>query len=78
MDSSGQVLKFGGMSIGSGERIRRVASVIGHHVLDGEDIVPVIVVSASPISCCASRVSPIGCKKDVQLGKHGFAEKLQV
>jgi aspartokinase len=36
------------MSVGSGEHIRRVASVIGHHVSEGEGIVPEIVVSALP------------------------------
>jgi aspartate kinase len=46
MEGSGQVLKFGGTSVGSGECIRRVASIIGHHVRDGEGMFPVIVVSA--------------------------------
>ena len=46
MQGRGQVLKFGGTSVGSGERIRRVASIIGHHLRGGEGMSPVIVVSA--------------------------------
>jgi aspartokinase len=46
MDRSVQVLKFGGTSVGSGERIRRVASIIGHHQRDSEGMFSVIVVSA--------------------------------
>ena len=46
MEGSGQVLEFGGITVGCGERIRRVASVIGHHVREGEGIVPVNVFSA--------------------------------
>ncbi len=46
METSVQILKFGGTSVGSGERIRRVANIIAHKVHDtGEDF-PVVVVSA--------------------------------
>ena len=46
MDTKIQILKFGGTSVGSGERIRRVAHIITHKVHDiGEDF-PVVVVSA--------------------------------
>src|SRR5690348_10295051 len=40
------ILKFGGTSVGSGERIRRVASIIAHAVNDTEEAFPVVVVSA--------------------------------
>lgn len=46
MERSVHVLKFGGTSVGSGERIRRVGAIIGHHLRDGEEMFPVVVVSA--------------------------------
>ena len=65
MEGSGQVLKFGGMSVGSGERIRRVASFIGHHVREGEGIVPVIVVSAlSGVTDQLLRIARFACTGD--------------
>jgi aspartate kinase len=46
METKIQIVKFGGTSVGSGERIRRVANIITHKVYDtGEDF-PVVVVSA--------------------------------
>jgi aspartate kinase len=46
METKVQIIKFGGTSVGSGERIRRVANIITHKVHDiGEDF-PVVVVSA--------------------------------
>src|SRR5947209_16893681 len=46
MQRNVQVLKFGGTSVGSGERIRHVATIIGHHQRDSEGMFPVVVVSA--------------------------------
>jgi len=46
MERSVEVLKFGGTSVGSGERIRRVVTIIGHHLRDSEGMFPVVVVSA--------------------------------
>lgn len=46
MDSDVHVLKFGGTSVGSGERIRRVASIIAHWVEETPRVRPVVVVSA--------------------------------
>jgi len=40
------VLKFGGTSVGNGERIRRVASIIAHTVQESTETFPVVVVSA--------------------------------
>jgi len=40
------VLKFGGTSVGSGERIRRVATIIADTLQDSETHFPVVVVSA--------------------------------
>ncbi|HBE28168.1 MAG TPA: aspartate kinase [Ktedonobacter sp.] len=41
-----QVLKFGGTSVGNGERIRRVAQIIARTFHDPEEAFPVVVVSA--------------------------------
>ncbi len=41
-----QVLKFGGTSVGNGERIRRVAHIITHTAHDQQEHFPVVVVSA--------------------------------
>lgn len=46
METSVQVLKFGGTSVGNGERIRRVANIITHKLSENEDAFPVVVVSA--------------------------------
>ncbi len=46
MESRLQIIKFGGTSVGSGERIRRVAHIIIHKVLDTAEDFPVVVVSA--------------------------------
>lgn len=46
MDTHIRILKFGGTSVGSGERIRRVAGIIAHAVNDVEEAFPVIIVSA--------------------------------
>src|SRR5712692_7958706 len=41
-----QILKFGGTSVGNGERIRRVAQIIAHTFNDPAEAFPVVVVSA--------------------------------
>ena len=46
MKSSVQILKFGGTSVGSGERIRRVAHIIAETLRTEEEAFPVVVVSA--------------------------------
>src|SRR5713226_8655379 len=46
MKSSVRILKFGGTSVGSGERIRHVATIIAQHAHDPEEDFPVVVVSA--------------------------------
>ena len=43
MERSIQILKFGGTSVGSGERIRRVAAIIAHHLHNTEEAFPVVV-----------------------------------
>ena len=46
MDSSVSVLKFGGTSVGSGERIHHVAHIIANKLRDHEEDFPIVVVSA--------------------------------
>ena len=46
MQSHVQVLKFGGTSVGSGERMRRVANIIAHTLNDSAEAFPIVVVSA--------------------------------
>lgn len=46
MQTHVQVLKFGGTSVGSGERMRRVVNIVSHALNDSEDAFPVVVVSA--------------------------------
>ncbi len=46
METNVQIIKFGGTSVGSGERIRRVANIIAHKVHDSGEDFPVVVVSA--------------------------------
>ena len=65
MEGSRQVLKFGGTSVGSGEGIRRIASIIRHHVRDGESMFPVIVVSAmSGVTDQLLRIARFACTGD--------------
>lgn len=46
MKSSVHVLKFGGTSVGNGERIRHVATIVAHQAHNPEEDFPVVVVSA--------------------------------
>jgi aspartokinase len=46
MKSSVHVLKFGGTSVGNGERIRHVATIVAHYATKSEEDFPVVVVSA--------------------------------
>jgi len=62
MERSVQVLKFGGTSVGSGERIRRVATIIVHQLRDGEGMFPVVVVSAmSGVTDQLLRIARFAC-----------------
>src|SRR5258707_8349166 len=46
MQTSLQIIKFGGTSVGSGERIRHVANIIAHKLHDPGEAFPIVVVSA--------------------------------
>src|SRR5690349_16091128 len=59
------VLKFGGTSVGSGERIRRVAAIIADNLQDAETPFPVVVVSAmSGITDQLLRLARYACSKE--------------
>jgi aspartate kinase len=66
MERNVQVLKFGGTSVGSGERIRRVASIIAHALHHDPDWFPVVVVSAiSGVTDQLLRIARFAC-----IGEH--------
>src|SRR5579859_6471912 len=68
MERSVHVLKFGGTSVGNGERIRRVAGIIGHHLRDGEGMFPVVVVSAmSGVTDQLLRIARCACTGEQEL-----------
>ena len=46
MESNVSVLKFGGTSVGNGERIRHVVNILAHKRNDPEEAFPIVVVSA--------------------------------
>src|SRR5947209_7269308 len=65
MEGSRQVVKFGGTSVGSGEDIRHVASIIRHRVHDSEGMFPVVVVSAmSGVTDQLVRIARFACTGD--------------
>ena len=68
MERSVQILKFGGTSVGSGERIRRVAAIIAHHLHNTEEAFPVVVVSAmSGITDQLLRIARYACSDELEL-----------
>ena len=68
MERSVHVLKFGGTSVGNGERIRRVAGIIGHHLRDGGEMFPVVVVSAmSGVTDQLLRIARFACTGEQEL-----------
>ncbi len=66
-----QVLKFGGTSVGSGERIRRVATIVATTRRDVEEAFPVVVVSAmSGITDQLLRIARLTCVGDEEAMIH--------
>jgi aspartate kinase len=66
------VLKFGGTSVGSGERIRRVAAIIADTLQESEGLFPVVVVSAmSGVTDQLLRIARSACSDD-----ESYAEEL--
>jgi aspartate kinase len=81
METKIQIIKFGGTSVGSGERIRRVAHIIAHKVHDiGEDF-PVVVVSAmSGVTdqlLCIAKLAYLGEHDECETELHSLKQKHQ-
>src|SRR5579863_4138475 len=65
MTNSVCVLKFGGTSVGNGERIRQVASIIVNTLHDPDEAFPVVVVSAmSGVTDQLLRIARFACSGD--------------
>lgn len=65
MEHAVSVLKFGGTSVGNGDRIRRVAAIIAHALQDAADTFPVVVVSAmSGVTDQLLRIARYACSGD--------------
>ena len=64
MEQTVCVLKFGGTSVGSGERIRRVAAIIADTVEQSTSLFPVVVVSAmSGVTDQLLRIARYACSQ---------------
>src|SRR5690242_4574206 len=71
MKSNVSVLKFGGTSVGSGERIRHVATIIADILNDPEESFPVVVVSAmSGVTDQLLRIARYTCSGEYDKSDH--------
>ena len=71
MKSHIQVLKFGGTSVGNGERIRRVAQIIARTFHDPAEAFPVVVVSAmSKVTDQLLRIATLVCTGELESSQH--------
>src|SRR5256714_12118615 len=62
-----QVLKFGGTSVGNGERIRRVAQIIARTFHDPAEAFPVVVVSAmAKVTDQLLRIAAFVCSNELE------------
>jgi len=79
MKTNVQILKFGGTSVGSGERIRRVASIIANKVHDSGEDFPVVVVSAmAGVTDQLLRIALLACTGEYQeceIEQHSLKQK---
>src|SRR5437660_4868407 len=67
MKSQVQVLKFGGTSVGNGERIRRVAQIIARTYHDPAEAFPVVVVSAmAKVTDQLLRIAAFVCTNELE------------
>ena len=67
METKIQIIKFGGTSVGTGERIRRVANIIAHKVHDAGEDFPVVVVSAmAGVTDQLLRIARLACSGENQ------------
>src|SRR5215813_8430178 len=73
MEKSVCILKFGGTSVGSGERVRRVAAIIADTVKQSRTVFPVVVVSAmAGVTDQLLRIAHHACSHE----KSAYAEEL--
>ena len=71
MKSQLQILKFGGTSVGNGERIRRVAQIIVNTFHNPEEAFPVVVVSAmAKVTDQLLRISTLVCTGELESSQH--------
>ena len=71
MKSQLQVLKFGGTSVGNGERIRRVAQIIARTFHDPAEAFPIVVVSAmAKVTDQLLRIATLVCTGELQSSQH--------
>src|SRR5438132_2644672 len=71
MNSNVSVLKFGGTSVGNGERIRHVATIIADTLNDSEESFPVVVVSAmSGVTDQLLRIARYTCSGEYDKSDH--------
>jgi aspartate kinase len=71
MKSHNQVLKFGGTSVGNGERIRRVAQIIASTFHDPAEDFPIVVVSAmSKVTDQLLRIATLACIGELETYQH--------
>jgi len=67
MEAGLSVLKFGGTSVGSGERMRRVAHIVAHTYNRAEEPFPVVVVSAmSGVTDQLLRIARFACEDEAE------------
>ncbi len=67
METELSVLKFGGTSVGSGERMRRVAHIVAHTYNRAEEPFPVVVVSAmSGVTDQLLRIARFACEDETE------------
>jgi aspartate kinase len=73
MKSHNQVLKFGGTSVGTGERIRRVAQIIGSTFHDPTEAFPIVVVSAmSKVTDQLLYIAMLACTGELETCQREF------
>lgn len=71
MKSELQILKFGGTSVGNGERIRRVAQIIVNTFHNPEEAFPVVVVSAmAKVTDQLLRIATLVCTGELESSQH--------
>src|SRR5579859_4880239 len=71
MKSHNQVLKFGGTSVGNGERIRRVAQIIASTFHDPAEAFPIVVVSAmSKVTDQLLSIATLACTGELETYQH--------